>query len=91
MCMCVCMCMCTHVYVMCVSACSHTCSTYCMYHLMCCDCLLPQDKGDYAGALSLTGEVLMVCGTSITPQTMQVRTYVRMFVCVVSVQLSIES
>ena len=60
---------------------------YCMYHLMCCDCPLPQDKGDYAGALSLTGEVLMVCGTSITPQTMQVR----MFACVVSVQLSIES
>ena len=81
--MCVCVCVCVCVCGVCVSACLHTYSTYCMYHLMCCDCPLPQDKGDYAGALSLTGEVLMVCGTSITPQTMQVRMYVCMFACVV--------
>ena len=74
--MCVYVCVYTHVCVVCV--CMYTyIRTYCMYHLMCCDCPLPQDKGDYAGALSLTGEVLMVCGTSITPQTMQVRMYVR--------------
>ena len=77
MCVCVCVCACVHVCVcMCVCACVRVCMCVCARACVCvvsCAVIHPlQDNGDYAGALSLTGGVLMACGTSITPQTMQV-------------------
>ena len=70
-CVCVCACVCVHVCV-CMCACVHVCVRARVCVVSCAVIHPLQDNGDYAGALSLTGGVLMACGTSITPQTMQV-------------------